>query len=204
MAPKALIWSGFFHIIIIVFPVAGDKFKMNYFFSIRQTRLALCCICVMNDDVIKWKHFPRYWPFVRGIHRSPVNSPPKGQWWGALMFSLICFWIIDWVKKSWGWWFETLSYPLWRLCNEEKLSLFLVTYTCNSTLYFSHGPSGWLVIVPGQDDFNTWASCQIRKIAGCACAGNAGNVFPCHCRLAIPTCIKARAWRTCRDACRDR
>ena len=25
-----------------------------------------------HDDVIKWKHFPRYWPFVRGIHRSPV------------------------------------------------------------------------------------------------------------------------------------
>ena len=25
-----------------------------------------------------------------------------------------------------------------------------------------------------------WASCQIRKIAGCACAGNAGNVFPRH------------------------
>ena len=27
---------------------------------------------------------------------------------------------------------------------------------------------------------NTWASYQIRKIAGCACAGNAGNVFPRH------------------------
>ena len=26
-----------------------------------------------HDDAIKWKHFPRYWPFVRGIHRSPVN-----------------------------------------------------------------------------------------------------------------------------------
>ena len=25
---------------------------------------------------------------------------------------------------------------------------------------------------------NIWASYQIRKIAGCACAGNAGNVFP--------------------------
>ena len=25
-----------------------------------------------HDDVIKWKHFPRYWPFVRGIHRSPA------------------------------------------------------------------------------------------------------------------------------------
>ena len=34
--------------------------------------------------------FPRYWPFVRGIHRSPVNSHHKGQWRGTLMFSLIC------------------------------------------------------------------------------------------------------------------
>ena len=48
---------------------------------------------VLHDDVIKWKHFPRNWPFVRGIHRSPVNSPHKGQWRGALMFSLICVWI---------------------------------------------------------------------------------------------------------------
>ena len=47
----------------------------------------------IHDDVIKWKHFPRYWTFVRGIHRWPVNSPHKGQWRGALMFALICAWI---------------------------------------------------------------------------------------------------------------
>ena len=52
-----------------------------------------------HDDVIKWKHFPRYWPFVRGIHRSPVNFPHKGQWRGALMFSLICVWINGWVNN---------------------------------------------------------------------------------------------------------
>ena len=52
-----------------------------------------------NHDVIKWKHFPRYWPFVRGIHRSPVNSPHKGQWCRALMFSLICVWINGWVNN---------------------------------------------------------------------------------------------------------
>ena len=52
-----------------------------------------------HDDVIKLKHFPRYWPFVRGIHRSPVNSPHKGQWRGALMFSLICVWINGWVNN---------------------------------------------------------------------------------------------------------
>ena len=51
-----------------------------------------------HDDVIKCKHFPRYWPFVRWIHRSPVNSPHKGQWRGALMFSLICVWINGWVN----------------------------------------------------------------------------------------------------------
>ena len=43
--------------------------------------------------------FPRYWPFVRGILRSPVNSPHKGQWRGALMFSLICVWINGWVNN---------------------------------------------------------------------------------------------------------
>ena len=50
-------------------------------------------------DVIKWKHFLRYWPFVRGIHRSPVNSAHKGQWRGALMFPLICVWINGWVTN---------------------------------------------------------------------------------------------------------
>ena len=53
-----------------------------------------------HDDVIKWRHFPRNWPFVRGIHWSPVNSPHKGQWRGALMFSLICAWINDWVNNG--------------------------------------------------------------------------------------------------------
>ena len=74
---------------------------------------------LMHDDVIKWKHFPRYWPFVRGFHRSPVNSPLKGQWRGALVFSLICAWSLNkrLSKQSWSWWFETLWHPLWRHCN---------------------------------------------------------------------------------------
>ena len=42
----------------------------------------------MHGDVIKWKHFPRHWPFVR------LNKRLSKQWW--------------------GWWFETLSCPLWR------------------------------------------------------------------------------------------
>ena len=62
-------------------------------------------MCLDNhDDVIKWKHLPRYCPFV------------KGQWRGTLMFSLICVRINGWVNK--GWWFETPSHPLWRHRND--------------------------------------------------------------------------------------
>ena len=60
--------------------------------------------CVEMAFLASWwrherKHFPRYWPFVRGIHRSPVNSPYKGQWRGALMFSLICTRTNDWLNN---------------------------------------------------------------------------------------------------------
>ena len=53
---------------------------------------------LLHDDVIKWKHFPYYWPFMWGIHRSPVNSPHKGQWCGALMFCSIRAWTNGWVN----------------------------------------------------------------------------------------------------------
>ena len=52
-----------------------------------------------HDDVIKWKHFPRNWPFVRGIYRSRWIPRTKGQWRGALMSYLICVCINDWVNN---------------------------------------------------------------------------------------------------------
>ena len=53
----------------------------------------------IHDDVIKWKHFPGYWPFVMRIHRWPVDCPHKGRWRGALMFSLICAWTNGWENN---------------------------------------------------------------------------------------------------------
>ena len=55
---------------------------------------------LIHDDTSKWKHFPRYLPFVREIHWSPVDSPHKSQWRGALMFSLICVWTNGWVHSQ--------------------------------------------------------------------------------------------------------
>ena len=83
----------------------------------------LSCSSQVHDDVIKWNHFSRYWPFVRGIHRSPVNSPHKGQWRRALMFSLICALNKRMGKQSWGWWFETPSRSLWRHGNVLRCNL---------------------------------------------------------------------------------
>ena len=90
-------------IVIIAYGVGASK-SLLYIIGCESIGW-LCKAIVMideaclHDDVIKWKHFPRNWPFVRGIHRSPVNSPHKGQWRGALMFSLICVWINYWVNN---------------------------------------------------------------------------------------------------------
>ena len=54
---------------------------------------------IFHDDIIKWKRFPRYLPFVWGIYRSPVNSPHNDQWHRALMFSSIRAWTNGWVNN---------------------------------------------------------------------------------------------------------
>ena len=89
----------------------NTKFKTEGFIELndlqqfrQRSELAIGCISIwaeqclsalqaclgfgVHEDVIKWKPFPRYSPFVRGIHRSPVNSPHKGQWRGALLYFL--------------------------------------------------------------------------------------------------------------------
>ena len=71
-----------------------------------------------HENVIKWNHFPRYWPFVRGFHRSPVNSPHKRPVTRSfdVFFDLR---LNKWLsKQSWGWWFVTALRPLWRHCND--------------------------------------------------------------------------------------
>ena len=76
--------------------------------QVNSSQTAISCpavnqfmLCFLPNTL--WRHqmetFPRYWPFVRGIHRSPVNSPHKGQWRWALVFSLIYAWIKGWVNN---------------------------------------------------------------------------------------------------------
>ena len=80
---QAIIWTNAGILLIGPLEAIVSEISINY-----------CLILILenafHDDVIKWKHYPRYWPVVRGIHRSQVNSPHKGQWRGALIFTLIC------------------------------------------------------------------------------------------------------------------
>ena len=93
----------------------------------------------MHDDAIKWKYFLRYWPFVLGIHRSPVNSQHKGQWRGALMFILnkrLC-------KQSRRWWFATPSRSLRRHSNGMHECGQYTVYSAYLAVIFLQRTSKW-------------------------------------------------------------
>ena len=59
---------------------------------------------------------PPYRSFVRGIHQSPMKSPHKGQWRGALVFSLIFAWTKDYANNRDAGDLRPQSLPLWRRC----------------------------------------------------------------------------------------
>ena len=84
---------------------------------IKTWTLYLELIC-FHDNIIKWKYFLHYWPFVRGNHWSPLSSPHKGQWCCTVMFSLICICLKKWMsKQSKCRWLEMLSRSLWHHFN---------------------------------------------------------------------------------------
>ena len=72
--------------------------------SAAHDELEKCDLCLVVSFVMMTSSngniFPRNWPFLQGIHRSPMKSPYKGQWRESLMFSLICAWINCWVNNG--------------------------------------------------------------------------------------------------------
>ena len=114
----------------------------------------ICILSLCHDDVIKWEHFPRYWPFVWGIHRSPVNSPHKGQWRGALMFSLICARINAWVNSEAG--------DLRR--NHAHYDVTAMWIMCRADSRFA--PSQWETVLLGSD-VSRWLGASLESALMC-------------------------------------
>ena len=68
-----------------------------------------------HDEVIKWKHFPRYRPFVRGID-FPSQRPVTRNFDAFIDLRLNK----RLSKQAWGWCMETPSRSLWRHCNDTS------------------------------------------------------------------------------------
>ena len=92
----------------------------------------ICCFCMemchsrpcrfrdysWHGDVIKWKHFLCYWPFVRVIQGHqwiPLTKASNTNFVG--FFDLRLNKRLS--KQSWGWWFEMPSCSLWRHSNQS-------------------------------------------------------------------------------------
>ena len=85
----------------ISFAISKDVIWSTWWRHQMETFSALLALCAGNSPV-------------------SVNSPHKGQWRGALTFFFDLRLIKRLSKHSRGWWFETLSRPLWRHCNEQR------------------------------------------------------------------------------------
>ena len=109
--------------------VPSDLFFVILRFTDFCTRISTAASCMgavdtvtgqIHEYVITWKHFPRYWPFVRGIHRDrtltgefPAQGPVTQSF--DVLFDKHPNNRLS--KQSQGWWFETPSRSLWRPCN---------------------------------------------------------------------------------------
>ena len=91
IAVNGIIW---FHRKRYLYSLGGDVIEYLLWLHWRLHEYLFFKMTVIHDDVIKWNICRVTGPFVRGIHRSPVNSPHEGQWRGDLIISLIYAWII--------------------------------------------------------------------------------------------------------------
>ena len=49
--------------------------------------------------IMTWNRFSHYWPFVRGMYRSPIDSPHKGRAMRSILLSLLLAWAICWLIR---------------------------------------------------------------------------------------------------------
>ena len=90
---------------------------------------------MLHDDVIEWKSFPCYCPFVRGIHRSPVSSHAQRP--VTRSFDVFFDRRLNkrLSKQSRCRWFETPSHSLCRHCDATKSSW---NHQCLKHIFKSH------------------------------------------------------------------
>ena len=98
----------------------------------------LCTLNVSNHDgAIKCKPFPRYWPFVRGIHRSPVTF----VWLRSLRDTVTNFYVMQKTLAIPEICIPTATIVIWVLICQKKLSK-----TSDYELHDIEYPGAWIII----------------------------------------------------------
>ena len=120
-----------------------------------------------------WRH--QMETFSALLALVPLTKASDAELW---CFFFICAWINRWVSNR-----EAGNLRPHRTHYDVNVMSIIeeaIFWTTKTNIFLTH-----LTLVPyicfsesGQHWFRRWASYQIRKIAGCACAGNAGNVSP--------------------------
>ena len=101
----------------------------------------------IDDEVIKWKHFPHNCPSVSRIHRSLrslVNSAHKGHWHGALMFFFICTLTNRWVN-NWDTGDLRCHRTHYFRCHHAHYNINVMHILEKSKLCF---PENWVAMIP--------------------------------------------------------
>ena len=103
-----------------------------------SSRKSSAYIC--HDDVIKWKHFPCYWPFVRG---TPVTGGFPSQRPVTQSFDIFLHLRLNkrLNKQLRRRWFDTPSRSFWRHCNVYPFcDLFPLSHQLRLFSYFEYIP----------------------------------------------------------------
>ena len=145
----------------------------------------------IHNDVIKWKCFSRNWPYVTGIRWIPLaktslhnsrRDPTKSRGISNVKVITSNTPALSPECHPMLWSHRVSCRTLPKARGHTSGSLEATSTACYDVmvgLCFDDRP--WKSRITLYKRYGrVWASYQIHKIAGCACAGNAGNVFPTH------------------------
>ena len=144
----------------------------------------------------------QYWPRSVSPYSTTrpqwVNSVHRNAEWRQEIWNMVSGWVLAQYERSWR---ASSFVQAYRFSMEVHGKPY---QSCKHTTHWDVMKIPRRAICVGTlSSFVQWASYQIRKVRVARAPGMPGT-FSLPRRLAIPTCITARAWRTCRDAYRNR
>ena len=127
-----------------------------------------------DNYATKRKHFPRYWPFLRGIHRFTGGFPSQRPVTQSFDVSLIFAWINGWANKRDLVIWDAIAIIMTSLLRLNVFYLMVFSFGCQWSL-FSRVGLGWASLLVLSLFWFGQCVCTARQASTIAWA-NAGPV----------------------------